>query len=440
MRIAAFSAAALAATFAIAGAGATTPDRRVGAGATNVVVDLGATRQVIQGFGSSNRVWVDPHLPNAPNVSVPADAQARILTSLYGRLGLTRVRDVLDQGVQKTPGGPFDFRGKLGDAHIAFVKQAKRFGLKTYFPGPVYLEPWMRAEDPGAYVDWAMAMLQRWRGQGLEPPLYAPLNEPMVAGDFPPQWFHDVVVRLGQRLRAAGFKTKLVIPDDQNPTDAYKRSVAVLEDPQARQYVAALAYHVYQWNREDMVRMRQLASKYKLPVWMTEYSTQNYKDWSSAFDWAERMHVLLTDGGVNAVDYMWGYFGSWVRTDTMLSIDFDNGVFRSFSPTPLYWLTGQYSRYVRPGYIRVSSTPSSGAVLTSAYRGPKRAIIVATNPTGSMQTIQVTVRGGKLKGLLRPVRSSANEQWKSLASVAPRGGAFSATLPPQSVTTFVATR
>ena len=440
MRLAAFSAAVLAATFAIAGAGATTPDRQVSARATNVQVDLGATRQVNQGFGSSSRVWVDPHLPNAPNVSVPAEAQARILTSLYGRLGLTRVRNVLEPGVQRNAGGPFDFRGKLADAHIAFVKQAKRFGLKTFFPGPVYLETWMKADDPNSYVNWAMAMLQRWRSQGLEPPLYAPLNEPLVAGNFPPQWFHDVVVRLGQRLRAAGFKTKLVIPDDQNPTDAYKRSVAVLEDPQARQYVAALAYHVYQWNREDMVRMRHLASKYKLPVWMTEYSTQNYKDWPSAFEWAERMHVLLTDGSVNAIDYMWGYFGSWVRTDTMLSIDFDNGVYRSFSPTPLYWLTGQYSRYVRPGYIRVSSTPSSGQVLTSAYKGPKRAIVVATNPTGSMQTIQVTVRGGKLKGPIRPVRSSASEQWKSLAPFASGGGAFTATLPPQSVTTFVATR
>ena len=440
MRSAALFLCVLAAVTGIAVGHASVEARGSGSAVTSVVVDLTASRQVIQGFGSSNRVWTDPHLANAPTVSVPPEAQARILRALYGRLGLTRVRNVLDPGVQKTAGGPFDFRGKLADAHVAFVKQAKRFGLTTYFPGPVFLEPWMKADDPGAYVDWAMAMLRRWRSQGLEPPLYAPLNEPMVAGDFPPQWLHDVVVRLGQRLRAAGFKTKFVIPDDQNPTDAYRRSVAVLEDPQARQYVGALAYHIYGWNRDDMVRMRELATKYKLPVWMTEYSTPNYKDWRSAFEWAESMHYLLTDGGVNAIDYIWGYFGSWVRTDTMLSIDFDNGVYRGFSPTPLYWLIGQYSRYVRPGFVRVSATPSTAVVFTSAYKGPKRAIVVATNSTGSTQTIRLTVRGGKLKGLVRPVRSSASEQWKSLAPIAPRDGAFSAALPPQSVTTFVATR
>jgi O-glycosyl hydrolase len=432
--------AVLVAVLAVAGARAKGQARQTLAETTNVTVDLAATRQVIQGFGSSNRVWIDPHVANN-GAFVPPAAQAKILTALYGRLGLTRVRDVLDQGVQEAPGSPFQFGGRMADGHIAFVKQAKRYGLKTFFPGPVYVEPWMKADNPSAYVNWAMAMLSRWRSQGLEPPLYAPLNEPMINGDFPPQWFHDVVLQLGKRLRAAGFKTMLVIPDDENPTAAYPRAVAVLQDPSARKYVAALAYHVYRWDRADMVRMRELGTRYKLPVWMTEYSNDAYRDWGSSFEWAERTHVLLTDGGVGAIDYMWGYFGSWSRSDTYVSIDFTDGAYRGFSATPLFWLTGQYSRYVRPGYRRVEASPASGDVLTSAYTGPKRAIVVATNPsTSATRSIRVTVRGGRLKGVIRPVRSSASEQWKSLPPITPRNGSFTATLPPQSITTFVATR
>ena len=90
--------------------------------------------------------------------------------------------------------------------------------------------------------------------------------------------------------------------------------------------------------------------------------------------------------------------------------------------------------------MRVGATPSSGAVLTSAYKGPKRAIVVATNPGGSAQTIRVAVTGGKLKGVIRPVRSSESERWKSLAPITPRNGSFTASLPPKSITTFVATR
>lgn len=438
MRRAASVAALVVAVVTSAFASASTTSRSTGT--TTVTVDLGAARQVIQGFGSSNRVWSDPHLAKAPEIAVPAAAQDEILALLYRRLGLTRVRDVLDTGIQPAPGAPFRFDGKLTDDHVAFVKQARRFGLRTFFPGPVYLEPWMTPSDPGAYVDWAMAVLRRWRVQGAEPPFYAPLNEPKIAGDFPPDWMRRVVVQLGRRLRAEGFRTKLVVPDDENPTDAYRRAAAVLADPAARPYIGALAYHVYKWNRADMVRMRQLATRYGLPVWMTEYSSPNYVDWSSALDWAVRMHELLTAGGVNAIDYLWSYFGSWVRTDTMLSIDFEKGAYRGFTPTPIYWLTGQYARYVRPGDVRVGTRSTSSRVLVSAYRAPGKAVVVATNPHAAPETLRVEVEGGAFRGVARPVRSSATETWRALPSVAIRDGGFVATLPPASVTTFVVRR
>ncbi len=240
-------------------------------------------------------------------------------------------------------------------------------------------------------------------------------------------------------MRAAGLKTKLVIPDDENPADAYRRASAVLQDPKARQYVGALAYHTYSQDLSDIVRLRQLGTKYSLPVWMTEWNNGSGGDWRKAMGWAERMHLVLTVGGVNAVDYMWGYFGSWDGAQ-LLSIDFDGGTYRGFAATPAYWLTGQYSRYVRPGSVRVAATPAAGRVLTSAYKDKKRVIVVATNPGHAPEKIEIAIRNGKLKGAVRPVRSSATEKWRSLAPLAVRGGSFTASLPPQSVTTFVATR
>jgi O-glycosyl hydrolase len=407
--------------------------------ATEVTVNLRAARQSIDGFGSSERVWSDPHLGDSGKTFVPRDVQDRILRALYGRLGLTRVRNVLDNGVQKARGAPFDFAGKLADAHVEFVEQARPFGLRTFFPGPVYLEDWMTADDPGAYVDWAMAMLQRWRARGVTPLLYAPLNEPRIARDFPPEWMRQVVIQLGRRLRAAGFPTKLVIPDDENPADAYRRAVAVLEDPDARRYVGAVAFHIYRWGRwdpNDMLRLRRLATRHRLPLWMTEYGSKSYTDWRSSLDWAEKLHVLLAEASVNAVDYIWGFFGDWVRTDTMIAIRFEDGAYRGYEETPIYWITGQYSRFVRPGDVRVAATPATADVLVSAYRGPGRATVVATNPGGRAQTIRVRLAGGKVKPVVRPVRSSASERWRALPPLPLRGGAFTATLPPESVTTF----
>ena len=269
-------------TLLVASGASSFSDERQAATA-DVIVDVGSKRQVMQGFGSSERVWSDPHVSDNPTTVVPQSAQVSILRSLYGRLGLTRVRPVLDQGTQKQRGGSFEFQGKLGDAHIAYVKQARRFGLTTFFPGPVYLEPWIREQDAAAYADWAMAVLRRWRAAGLEPPFYAPQNEPQVNENFSPDFLRRVVIELGSRMRAAGFKTKLVVPDDENPIDAYRRAAAILADPQARKYVGAVAYHVYRiGDTSDIERMGQLAARYGLPVWMTEYTNPQYDAWPAA--------------------------------------------------------------------------------------------------------------------------------------------------------------
>jgi O-glycosyl hydrolase len=426
---------------ACAGCGATGQSRSGHASAVSVVtIDLGARRQAIQGFGSSERVWSDPHLSESPVTVVPPAAQAAILAALYRRLGLTRVRPVLDQGVQKTRSGTFEFGGKLADAHIAFVKQARGYGLRTFFPGPVYIEPWMTENDVDAYVEWAMTMLRHWRALGAEPPLYAPQNEPYINGDFSPTWLRDVVVRLGARLKKEGFRTKLVVPDDENPEAAYRRASVILADPEARQYVGAIAYHVYRGDPGDWPRLHALASRHGLPVWMTEWTSKEFGRWPSAFDWAMTVHRLLTEGGVGAVDYLWGFFGDWVGGESMISIHFDGGEYRSFSMEPVYWLTGQWSRFVRPGFRRVATSADRAPVPTTAFVGPRRLVVVALNPSQSSQAIRFGFRRGQVRRVRLAYRTSASDSWRVVPAPRVRNGSFGATLSPGSVTTFVLDR
>jgi O-glycosyl hydrolase len=408
---------------------------------STVTVDLRQQLQVWDGFGSSERVFSDPHVSRKgkPRSLVAPEAQSKILTLLYRRLGLTRVRVVLDPGIQSKRGGSFNFGGKLGEDQIAFVKQARAFGLKTFFPGPVYLENWMTPQDVGAYVDYAMTVLRYWRSNGLEPPLYAPLNEPQIARNFPAQWMHDVVVQLGRRLKAEGFKTKLVIPDDENPVDAFRRAEAVLADPEARQYVAALAYHIYKGNESDWAKFKQLADRYRLRVWMTEYHARTFDTWPGAYAWAVKIHNLITTGGVSAIDYIWGFFGDW--GDSYVQLQFDNNaVYTGYSLSPIYYLTGQWSRFVRPGYRRVGTSSASGSVLTTAFRGPKRIAIVSLNTTSAPQTVAYRVVGGRLakKAKVVGVQTSPTESWQALPRMRARAGStFSSTLPGRSVTTFI---
>lgn len=433
-------AAAVAATLAVA-AFVRGSDTDAKSRAASVTVDLRMPLQLMQGFGSSERVWDDPHMSNSPTTIVPRAAQDEILTALYRRLGLTRVRVVLDPGIQPKRGAAFDFSGKFGETQIAFIKQAKTFGLETFFPGPVYLEEWLTPADVGPYVDYAMGVLRYWRSQGLEPPLYAPLNEPRENGDFPAEWMHDVVVELGRRLQAEGFRTKLVVPDDVDPGAAYRRAEAVLRDREARKYVAAIAFHIYRGNENEWADLARLANRYRMPLWMTEYvETKGYATWPAALRWATTMSDLVTVGDVGAIDYLWGFFGDWNGpSGALINIEFDHGAYRGYSYTPVYWITGQYSRFVRPGYRRVSTT-SSAALPISAFTGDKRVILVAINTHDQARTLRVSVVGGRTRGPASAVRTSKAENWKSLPPLRVRGGKFTGVLAPQSITTFIVQR
>jgi O-glycosyl hydrolase len=402
----------------------------------DIRVDLKARHQIMQGFGSSERVWSDPHLSNNPTTVVPLAAQNAILRDLYTRLGLTRVRPVLDQGVQKTRNGPFAFGGKLADAHIAFVQQARRFGLRTFLPGPVYVEPWMKEPDVDAYVNWAMAMLLHWRQAGLPPPFYAPLNEPQVDQNFTPDWMRRVTIALGERMRAAGLKTRLVIPDDVDPTNSYRRAAAVLADARARQYVGAVAFHIYgQTAQADIERLAALARRYDLPLWMTEFNENAYADWPATLDWAVKMQSLIATG-VSAVDYLWAFFGSWRSGESLISIDFDKGVYRRHRLTPLYYVEGQFSRFIRPGYRRVEAPPRVGPVQTTAYVLGRRVVIVTVNDGDSSQRVRFAFARGVVRGPMAIVRTTSGEKWRKLGPARPVRGSVTTVLPAQSVTTL----
>jgi len=65
-----------------------------------VRIDFGVVHQVLQGFGTSSRVWKDPHLSGTRRTLVPRWAQDEILTLLYRDLDLTRVRPILDGGIE----------------------------------------------------------------------------------------------------------------------------------------------------------------------------------------------------------------------------------------------------------------------------------------------------------------------------------------------------
>jgi O-glycosyl hydrolase len=416
----------------------------------------------MEGFGSSVRVFDDPHVTETSDprtgrsaVVITRAQEDELLDRLYRDLGFTRVRPILEGGIEvdNDNGDPrrtdlrrFNFAWKRNDAHVEYVLRARERGVSRFFVSPIRLERWMGTssqDDVDEYVEWAMAVSRRWRELGAELPYYSVLNEPGHPSiRLTAEFMRDVIKAMGRRLRDEGFQTRFVITDDFGPVEAAANCRVILEDPDARQYVAALATHLYTgW---DLTPLASLSRQFNLPIWMTEFSR------GDPLQYAGIMSDLITEHDVSALDYMWGFFGEQDQAQLIRlkhndpkrpGYDPNAGpVYRGYELSKMYYIVGQFSRFVRPGARRMETTASDPSIKVSAFRTGDGVVIVAVNEQGGTQRLVFSLNGVAGAAQIFPVRTTeAAENWAALPAIAEAGATFTSDLPPRSVTTFMTT-
>ncbi|YCA49710.1 hypothetical protein M1D46_04280 [Microbacterium sp. JZ70] len=101
-------------------------------------------------------------------------------------------------------------------------------------------------------------------------------------------------------------------------------------------------------------------------------------------------------------------------------------------------MLSHYAKFVRPGFTRVEAPrePQPG-VLTSAYIGPDGLLVlVAVNMSESTANPSLAVQGRRVRSA-RSWLTDATRDLEEQPVITGKAGGFVATLPPQSVTTFV---
>lgn len=416
-----------------------------------VSIDAGKRFQTIEGFGTSMRVFSDPHLillPTLPEnvLRIPESVQGQILDSLYRGIGLTRVRlgtnsrgtepvnDNADPSV--TDLSKFDFAGLRNDAFFPAIREARSRGLTTWWASPYQIEPWMDASNPAENVEWAMATIRRWRDAGLEFPYYSIINEPTYGpsgGPWSGEYIRDVVKLLGRRLKEEGIRTKIVIPDDLNAGTAARIARVVLADAEARSYIAALPFHLYGLPLSQEPELKALGEQYGVPLWMSEHFV------SDALVWGLSLHELLADYNVSAVDYLFGFFGEASQAQ-LISILHRGADYVGFRMEPHFHVFGQYSKYVRPGAVRIEARVPDERAKVSAFVREGRMTIVAINPGTTTVTVRFDLTGHSNRAQFAMVRTKSRDakgdRLKQQASIQLIGNAFVAVLTPESVNTF----
>jgi O-glycosyl hydrolase len=169
-------------------------------------------------------------------------------------------------------------------------------------------------------------------------------------------------------------------------------------------------------------------------VWQTEMSgvkwwfeqgpTNDINDGVVVATW---IHSALVTGEASA--WLWWWYPGQGDNEGLLAQGGD---------TKRHYTLGNFSKFVRPGYVRlnVSGNPPAN-VLLSAYSGSNNVVVVAINRGTSTVSVPISIAGGSAPASCTPWLTSASADLTSQAAVSVSGGSFTASLAGPSVTTFV---
>lgn len=214
---------------------------------------------------------------------------------------------------------------------------------------------------------------------------------------------------------------------------------AILADPAASSAVNIIATHDYGHRNDTNPSRPAPPSGMSQRIWQTEMSDETAADLdiTHGIQVATWVYAAIVSGGASAWHYWWlvnqNTDGEGLLEQTGTAGDINS------PPKRLYTL-GNFSKFVRPGYVRadVSGTLPSDT-LVAAFQSPSdgTTVIVAINSAASSTTLPIFVGGTAWPAQVVPWVTSDSDNLASQPAIALSNATFTATLAPESVTTFV---
>ena len=100
------------------------------------------------------------------------------------------------------------------------------------------------------------------------------------------------------------------------------------------------------------------------------------------------------------------------------------------------WAFASYSRFIRPGAIRIGTTTSDAGLEVSAFRNSDESIaIVVLNSTHRRQIVTFSLRGLDAAHVT-PYLTDTSDQLSAQTPITVRSSAFTATQPPRSLVSY----
>jgi glucosylceramidase len=328
---------------------------------------------------------------------------------------------------------------------IPFIKRARQYGRFVLQAPMDYPPDWMlidvaKNQDVNEKYFDALALyylryVQEYEKNGVPVDYVSLFNEPGVYTKIPYTKIRDLLKNhVGPLFAKSGVKTRLQLSEAPDRGDAAAQYPIVLDDPEARKYVASAPYHGYDF--KEFGKLASLIRRYPdIPFWMTEVcwayeagAPKNIKlpryDWDDGDFWANQIFSDI-EAGASAWIY-WNMIldengGPWLTSPIHGNPDPNiqhplvvvNRKTRQVDYLAAYYYLAHFSKFVRPGAVRAPVTGSIEKVRALAFRSPEGGVVLQLlNSRPAAAEISVGWRDQVLRATL-PAQSIGTYQWRA---------------------------
>lgn len=377
------------------------------ASAATAQIDAAATQQAIRGFGGAT-VFV----PTTPLASPDLDT---LFLNGPGQLGFTllRIRVATDAAWRAI---------ELANATGAEARGASVMATPWSPPAAMksnnnLVAGFLNPSSYGAYATYLNDFAKYMADSGA--PLYAisVQNEPDIDVTYEScDWTAAQMLDFCKNYAGAITTTRVIAPESFQ--FRHSMSDPVLNDAAAAANIDLVGGHIYGGGLAPY----PLAAAKGKEVWMTEHLDLS-TDWAGALATAKEIHDCLSTANFNA--YIWWYLRRYYGPLGEDSIVTKRG-----------WAMAQFSKFIRPGYVRIDATANPAAgVYVSAYKR-EQLVVVAINQNPSPVTQAFSLANATVKSV-SPWTTSSSTNLEAQSAIPVSAGSFAVTLPAQSITTFV---
>lgn len=307
---------------------------------------------------------------------------------------------------------------------IPYIQRARKYGQFVLQAPMDYPPDWMLMDvqsnqdvNPRFYdalAQYYLRYVREYEKHGIFIDYVSLFNEPRIYTKIAPQEIRDLLRdHVGPLFAREGVKSTIMPCETNNRARAAEYWPVILNDPKARQFAGAIAYHAYGY--KDFDKITALHRQYPdLKIWMTEvchaYETRLVPrsvplprmDYEDGDFWGNQIFNDL-ESGTSAWIY-WNMIldetgGPWLVSEIHHDPDPNeqhpvvviNSKTKQVTYTGLYYYLAHFSKFVRPGAVRVGVTGAMNGVRCMAFEA-KNGRLIAQVLNSRKQRVSTTLK------------------------------------------------